>query len=151
MLIYAYEGRAHAWLTFDGLKLAAAIGTPKTVKVTNQSPPRRRKNDPGLNSAHEYKEASFSEEYSFTCKQTTCEVMTSYISVCMLSWLSAYSRCRFPIIYLKSNTVPYLIHINVLYWSTRSAQIWLIIEYLVPLYTSIYSSYSIFWDFFALQ
>lgn len=76
---------AHALHTFDGLKLAAAIGTPKTVKVTNQRPPRRRKNDPGLNSAHEYKEASFSEEYSFTCKQTTGEVMTSYISVCMLS------------------------------------------------------------------
>lgn len=54
--------------TFDGLKLAAAIGTPRIVKVTNQSPPRRSKNDPGPRSAHEYKLSSFKDEYSFTCK-----------------------------------------------------------------------------------
>lgn len=39
--------------TLEGSKLAAAIGTPKTVKVMDQRPPRRRKKEPGLNSAHE--------------------------------------------------------------------------------------------------
>lgn len=55
-------------LTLEGLKLAAAIGTPRTVKVANQRPPSRRKNEPGLNSAHEYKIESFKDEYSFTCQ-----------------------------------------------------------------------------------
>ncbi|KAL3833275.1 hypothetical protein ACJIZ3_008011 [Penstemon smallii] len=48
--------------TFEGLKLAAAIGAPRTVKVTNQSPPRRRKKDPGPSSAHEYRVSSFKDE-----------------------------------------------------------------------------------------
>lgn len=54
------------YLTLEGLKLAAAIGAPRTVKVTSQRPPRRRKNEPGLSSPHEYKPPSFRDEYSLT-------------------------------------------------------------------------------------
>jgi len=39
--------------TFPGLKLAAAIGAASAVKVTRHRPPRRRKKEPGLSSAHE--------------------------------------------------------------------------------------------------
>jgi hypothetical protein len=39
--------------TFPGLKLAAAIGAARTVKVIRQRPPSRRKKEPGLSSAHE--------------------------------------------------------------------------------------------------
>lgn len=53
--------------TFEGLKLAAAIGIPKTVNVVNQRPPSRVKKEGGLNSAHEYKVSSFKDEYSLTC------------------------------------------------------------------------------------
>lgn len=53
-------------LTREGLKLAAAIGTPRTVKVISQSPPKRRKKGPGPSSPHEYKVPSFKDEYSFT-------------------------------------------------------------------------------------
>lgn len=54
------------FLTLEGLKLAAATGPPRTVNTANQRPPRRRKNDPGPNSPHEYKTPSFRDEYSFT-------------------------------------------------------------------------------------
>lgn len=57
-------------LTLEGLKLAAAIGTPRTVKATNQRPPRRMKKDPGLSSPHEYKGPSFRDEYSFTYQRS---------------------------------------------------------------------------------
>lgn len=53
-------------LTLEGLKLAAAIGIPRTVKVANHRPPRRRKKGPGPSSPHEYKTPSFRDEYSFT-------------------------------------------------------------------------------------
>jgi hypothetical protein len=53
-------------LTLEGLKLAAAIGAPRTVNTANQRPPRRRKNDPGPSSPHEYSIPSFRDEYSFT-------------------------------------------------------------------------------------
>lgn len=53
-------------ITLEGLKLAAAIGTPRTAKVVNQRPPSRRKNSPGPRSPHEYRGPSFREEYSFT-------------------------------------------------------------------------------------
>jgi hypothetical protein len=53
-------------LTLEGLKLAAAIGAPSTVNTANQRPPRRRKNDPGPSSPHEYSIPSFKDEYSFT-------------------------------------------------------------------------------------
>lgn len=42
-----------SWHTFPGLKLAAAMGAASTVKVISHRLPRRRKNDPGLSSAHE--------------------------------------------------------------------------------------------------
>lgn len=54
------------FLTLEGLKLAAAIGPPRTVNTANQRPPRRRKNDPGPSSPQEYKTPSFRDEYSFT-------------------------------------------------------------------------------------
>lgn len=57
------------YLTLEGLKLAAAIGTPKIVNASNHRPPRRRKNDPGLSSPHEYNTPSFKDEYSFTYVQ----------------------------------------------------------------------------------
>ena len=60
-------GRTWAQPTLPGLKLAAAIGAASTVKVTIQRPPRRRKKDPGLSSAHEYRTLSLRAEYSFTC------------------------------------------------------------------------------------
>lgn len=53
--------------TLLGLKLAAAIGAASTVKVISHRPPRRRKKDPGLSSAHEYRTLSLRAEYSFTC------------------------------------------------------------------------------------
>ncbi|PON66717.1 hypothetical protein PanWU01x14_107540 [Parasponia andersonii] len=56
---------------FSGLKLAAAIGTPRAVKVTSHRPPRRRKNCTGPSSPHEYKVPSFRDEYSFTCYSNT--------------------------------------------------------------------------------
>jgi hypothetical protein len=56
----------HFGLTLEGLKLAAAIGTPRLVKATNQRPPRRRKKGPGRSSPHEYRAPSFRDEYSFT-------------------------------------------------------------------------------------
>ncbi|POO00757.1 hypothetical protein TorRG33x02_033880 [Trema orientale] len=56
---------------FSGLKLAAAIGTPRAVKVTSHRPPRRRKNCPGPSSPHEYKVPSFRDEYSFTYYSNT--------------------------------------------------------------------------------
>lgn len=52
--------------SLEGLKVAAAIGTPRTVKVTNQSPPRRSKKGPGPSSPQEYRGPSFKDEYSFT-------------------------------------------------------------------------------------
>jgi hypothetical protein len=36
------------------------------VNTANQRPPRRRKNDPGPSSPHEYSIPSFRDEYSFT-------------------------------------------------------------------------------------
>jgi hypothetical protein len=62
--LYAYTLKFA--LTLEGLKLAAAIGAPSTVNTANQRPPRRRKNDPGPSSPHEYSIPSFKDEYSFT-------------------------------------------------------------------------------------
>jgi len=70
-----------------GLKLAAAIGTPRTVNVANQRPPSRRKNEPGLNSAHEYKIESFKDEYSFTC-QTHKNLRADYLIVTYIHVIS---------------------------------------------------------------
>lgn len=67
LLIYCVlKQNSHFLLALEGSKLAAAIGTPRTVKVTNQRPPRRRKNCPGPSSPHEYRTPSFRDEYSFT-------------------------------------------------------------------------------------
>ncbi|KAH9608733.1 hypothetical protein KSS87_019397, partial [Heliosperma pusillum] len=52
--------------TFEGLKLAAAIGSPRTMKVVSHRPPSFMRKEPGLNSAHEYNVSSFRDEYSFT-------------------------------------------------------------------------------------
>lgn len=61
-----YAKGLQRYVTLAGLKLAAAIGTPRTVKVTNQRPPSLRKSSPGPRSPHEYNGPSFSDEYSFT-------------------------------------------------------------------------------------
>lgn len=53
-------------LTLAGLKLAADTGIPRTVNVTSQSPPSRRKKDVGFSSPHEYSGPSFRDEYSLT-------------------------------------------------------------------------------------
>ena len=53
-------------VTFEGWKLAAAMGTPRAVKVASHRPPRRMKNEPGFSSPHEYRPPSFRDEYSFT-------------------------------------------------------------------------------------
>lgn len=63
---YTQKRWLHFGLTLEGLKLAAAIGTPRLVKATNQRPPRRRKKGPGRSSPHEYRTPSFRDEYSFT-------------------------------------------------------------------------------------
>lgn len=84
------------YITLEGLKLAAAIGTPRTVKVINQSPPRRMKNDPGLRSAHEYKVSSFKDEYSFTCKApdfiriTSWNYGHSYLCINMILYINIF-------------------------------------------------------------
>lgn len=53
--------------TLPGLKLAAAIGAPRTVNVASHKPPRRMKKDPGVSSPQEYKGPSLRDEYSLTC------------------------------------------------------------------------------------
>lgn len=66
------ERNCYFQLALEGSKLEADIGTPRTVKVTNQRPPSRRKNCPGPSSPHEYKVSSFKDEYSFTYTDQLC-------------------------------------------------------------------------------
>jgi hypothetical protein len=62
------DRRQRSLRTFPGLKLAAAIGAASSVNVTSHSLPSRRKKDPGLSSAQEYRMLSLRAEYSFTCR-----------------------------------------------------------------------------------
>lgn len=66
LLAKVEKGDLYFDLTLEGLKLAAAIGTPRLMKADNQRPPRRTKNGLGPSSPHEYRTPSFRDEYSFT-------------------------------------------------------------------------------------
>lgn len=70
------NGLKYFFQTLEGLKLAADIGAPRTVKVISHKLPRRKKKEPGLRPAHEYRMLSFKEEYSFTYQQIGRSIAT---------------------------------------------------------------------------
>jgi len=78
----------HFKLTLEGLKVAAAIGTPRTVKVTNQSPPSRSKKGPGPSSPQEYRGPSFKDEYSFTYYRTRTTVSVNMSCIMRKGWFT---------------------------------------------------------------